>query len=182
VKYETVDEYRRGIDHIMSQGCSVTGIVCDGRKGLFQAFPGIPIQMCQFHQKQIITRYLTDSPKLQAGVELHKIVDSLTTSCEEVFSMLIEIWIQKWDQFLKEKTYSETGKWFYTHKRLRSAVRSLKSNLPYLFTYHKYPELHIPNTTNSLEGVNSAIKSKIKIHQGIKPDRRQKIIDYLLAK
>jgi hypothetical protein len=42
---------------------------------LFSAFPGIPIQMCQFHQKQIITRYLTGSPKLQAGIELQKIVD-----------------------------------------------------------------------------------------------------------
>ena len=182
VIYETVDAYRQGIEHIISQGCSVSGIVCDGKKGLFSAFPGIPIQMCQFHQKQIITRYLTCNPKLQAGIELQKIVDSMTSSCEEVFSMLIEVWMLKWNQFLKEKTYSDTGKWCYTHRKLRSAIRSIKSNLPYLFTFQKYPELHIPNTTNSLEGINSALKFKIKAHQGINSHRRKKIIDYLLAK
>ena len=70
VKYETVDEYQYGIEYIISQGCSVSGIVYDGKKGLFSAFPEIPLQMCQFHEKQIITRYLTGSPKLQAGMEL----------------------------------------------------------------------------------------------------------------
>jgi len=106
----------------------------------------------------------------------------MTSSCEDVFSMLIEMWMLKWKQFLKEKTYSDTGKWCYTHRKLRSAIRSIKSNLPYLFTFQKYPELHIPNTTNSLEGINSALKFKIKAHQGINSDRRKKIIDYLLAK
>jgi hypothetical protein len=138
--------------------------------------------MCQFHQKQIITRYLTGSPILQAGIELQKIVDNLTASCEEVFSMMIEVWMLKWNQFLKEKTYSNTGKWFYTHRKLRSTIRSIKSNLPYLFIFQKCPELHIPNTTNSLEGVNSAFKFKIKAHQGINSVRRKKIIDYLLSK
>jgi len=33
-----------------------------------------------------------------------------------------------------------------------------------------------------LEGINSALKLKIKAHQGINSDRRKKIIDYLLAK
>jgi transposase-like protein len=96
--------------------------------------------------------------------------------------MLIEVWMLKWNQFLKEKTYSNPGKWFYTHKKLRSAIRSIKSNLPYLFTFQKYLELHIPNTTNSLEGVNSALKFKIKAYQGINSVRRKKIIYYLLSK
>lgn len=182
VKYETLDDYKYGIEQIISHGCAVSGIVCDGKKGLFSAFPGIPIQMCQFHQKQIITRYLTNSPKLQAGIELKKITESLSTSCDVVFSMLIELWMLKWDQFLKEKTYSSTGTWFYTHKRLRSAIRSLKANIPYLFTFRKYPDRQIPNTTNSLEGINSALKSKINAHQGVSSMRRKKIIDYLLAK
>ena len=182
VKYETLDIYKRGIEQIISRGCSVTGIVCDGKKGLFSAFPGTPIQMCQFHQKQIITRYITNNPKLHAGVELKAIVETLSSTCEAVFSMLIELWRLKWDQFLKERTYSSTGKCFYTHKRLRSAIRSLSSNTPYLFTYRKYPDRLIPNTTNSLEGINSSLKAKIKAHQGIRVNRRKKIIDYMLSK
>lgn len=182
VRHETVDDYWHGIEQIISHGCVVYGIVCDGKKGLFSAFPGIPVQMCQFHQKQIITRYLTNSPKLPAGIELKKIVDSISASCGDVFAMFIELWMLKWDRFLKEKTYSDTGKWFYTHKRLRSAIRSLKTNLPFLFTFQNYPDLQIPNTINSLEGINSVLKSKIKAHQGISSHRRKKIIDYLLAK
>ncbi len=59
VQHETLDTYKYGIEQIIAKGCSVAGIVCDGKKGLFASFPGIPVQMCQFHQKQIITRYLT---------------------------------------------------------------------------------------------------------------------------
>ena len=59
VKYETIKLYREGIRHLEHNGCTVLGIVCDGRRGIFKAFDSYPIQMCQFHQKAIITRYLT---------------------------------------------------------------------------------------------------------------------------
>jgi len=36
--------------------------------------------------------------------------------------------------------------------------------------------------TNSPEGFNSALKLKIKAHQGINSDRRKKISNYLPAK
>ena len=82
-----------------------------------------------------------------------------------------------------EKTcHEDTGKWHYTHSRLRSAYRSLKTNLPYLFTYLEYPDLDIPNTTNSIEGIFSNIKTKLRVHSGIKKQRKIKIIDELLAK
>jgi len=65
---------------------------------------------------------------------------------------------------------------------LRSAYRSLKTNLPYLFTYLEYPDLDIPNTTNSLEGTFSNLKTKLRIHSGIKEWRKRKIIDEILSK
>jgi hypothetical protein len=50
------------------------------------------------------------------------------------FELLLECWHKRHREFIKEKTYNiETGKWHYTHRRLRSAYRSLKTNLPYLF-------------------------------------------------
>jgi hypothetical protein len=42
----------------------------DGRPRVRQIFSDIPVQMCHFHQKQIITRYLTNNPKLQTSREL----------------------------------------------------------------------------------------------------------------
>jgi hypothetical protein len=75
-----------------------------------------------------------------------------------------------------------TGKWFYTHKRLRSAYRSLKINLPYLFTYQKYSELNIPNTTNSLDGCFAYLKELVRVHRGINKTLKRKIIQEILTK
>ena len=72
--------------------------------------------------------------------------------------------------------------WHYTHKRLRSAYRSLKSNMPYLFTYQRHPELSIPNTTNTLDGLFAHLKDHVRVHRGIKSDIKDKIILDFLAK
>ena len=183
LKHETLAEYKRGIDHIISTGWNVLGVVCDGKRGMFSAFGNIPVQMCQFHQVTIITRYITRNPKLEAGKELRKITLLITKTEKENFISMLEQWYCKWESFLKEKTYNiETGKWHYTHRRLRSAYRSLSTNLPYLFVYRDYPKLNIPNTTNSLEGVFSNLKTKLRVHAGIKQHRKIKIINELLAK
>ena len=80
------------------------------------------MQMCQFHQVAIITRYITCSPKLQAGIELKSLMRKLTKSSRSDFNDLLNKWYNKWKEFLSEKTYDEeTGKWHYTHGRLRSA-------------------------------------------------------------
>jgi len=67
-------------------------------------------------------------------------------------------------------------------KRIRSAYRSLKSNLPYLFTWYDNMDLKIPNTTNSLEGTFSNLKNKIRVHAGLKKHRKMKLINELLKK
>ena len=54
VRYETNALYLSGITEIARRGISIQGIVCDGRKGLLGLFGDIPIQMCQFHQIQIV--------------------------------------------------------------------------------------------------------------------------------
>ena len=138
--------------------------------------------MCHFHQKRIIQRYLTRNPKLSAGIELKRIVDTLSNSDEEKFSNELNNWRLKWNEFLKEKTYDlfNPKKWHYTHRRLRSAYRSLKINLPYLFTYQKYPKLNIPNTTNSLDGSFAHLKEKVTIHRGLRFNIKKKMIKQIL--
>ena len=84
---------------------------------------------------------------------------------------------KKYEDFLKER--NEQGQ--FKHRQLRSAFRSLKTNLPYLFTYKKFPALHIPNTTNSCDGSFAHWKQKIKIHRGLRKHRRNKMINYLLS-
>ncbi len=183
IPHETLSEYRSGIDHLLSKGWDILGIVCDGKRGLFRGFGTIPVQMCHFHQVAIITRYITRNPKLQAGIDLKNLIHTLTKSSKADFTDLLNQWHDKWKGFLSEKTYSEQNKkWHYTHRRLRSAYRSLKTNFPYLFTYLEYPDLDIPNTTNSLEGLFSSLKTKLRIHSGIKEWRKKKIINEILSK
>lgn len=181
LKCETIAEYVAGVKTLQAQGWNVIGIVCDARKGLVQAFPEIPVQMCQFHQVQIVLRYITRTPKLEAGKDLKELVLLLTKTDEASFRHWLTLWHEKWKEFLAEKTVDPfTDRWHFTHGRLRSAYRSLETNLPWLFTCHHHPHLCIPNTTNSLEGSFTHIKAKLSVHSGLRIDRKQKIIQALL--
>ena len=44
---------------------------------------------------------------------------------------------------------------------IRSAYRSLKNNLPWLFTWYDNYDLQIPNTTNAIDGHFSDLKNKL---------------------
>ena len=183
VAHEKLEDYVNGINKLKAMGWDILGIICDGKGGLFKAFGKIPIQMCQYHQTALITRYITKRPKLEAGKELKELMKLLTCTDKESFTGALEEWHKKWDDFLKEKTFNpETKKWHYTHRRIRSAYRSLKSNLPYLFTWYDHIELNMPNTTNSLEGIFSNLKNKVRVHAGLKKHRKIKLINELLSK
>lgn len=181
VKTETNALYIQGINELKSLGFQITAIVCDGRKGLIQSFGDIPVQMCQFHQSAIIRRYLTKKPKLKAAQELMFVVDLMKQTDRESFEGALNLWFEKWENFLNERTVNpETKKSFYTHKRLRSAYRSLKNNLPWLFTWYDNIELNIPNTTNAIDGHFADLKNKLRNHNGLSKQRKMRFIDGFL--
>lgn len=181
VKSETNAKYTQGIKELQKRGFSIIGIVCDGRKGLIQSFTEIPIQMCQFHQSAIIRRYLTKKPKLKAAQELMVVVDLMKKTDKESFEGALAIWYEKWEAFLKERTVNPlTNKTFYTHKKLRSAYRSLRNNLSWLFTWYDHIDLHIPNTTNAIDGHFADLKNKLRNHNGMSMQRKIKFIDGFL--
>lgn len=183
VVHEKLGFYVDGINKLKSMGWGILGIVCDGKRGLFNAFGPIPVQMCQYHQTAIVTRYITKKPKLEAGKQLRAVIQLLTVTDKESFTGALYAWHKKWKGFLSEKTINpETGKKHYTHKRIRSAYRSLKTNLPYLFTWYDHMVLNIPNTTNSLEETFSNLKNKTRVHAGLKKQRKMKLINEILKK
>lgn len=168
---------------IEKKGFAIQAVVIDGRPGVLEVFQDVPVQMCHFHQIAIMTRYLTTRPKLPAGQMLKHIALKIPKSNEDEMHRLLADWYKQWKDFLKEKTYNPmTRRWFYTHKRLRSAHRSICRNLSLLYTYQKYPELKIPNTTNSLDGFISHLKDMLRIHRGLKRNRKLKMIDEILSK
>ncbi|MBI2257776.1 MAG: hypothetical protein HYU67_02640 [Flavobacteriia bacterium] len=181
VKNETNVLYIQGVKELQKRGFTIDAIVCDGRKGLIQSFPHIPVQMCQFHPSSIIRRYLTKKPKLKAAQELMKVIDLMKQTDKESFEGALSLWFEKWENFLNERTTNPlTSKSFYTHKKLRSAYRSLKNNLPWLFTWHDYDDLKIPNTTNAIDGHFADLKNKLRNHNGMSLKRKMKFIDGFL--
>lgn len=180
VKQETNKLYQTGIEEIAKRGIKIQSIICDGRKGLFQLFEGIPMQMCNFHQVAIIRRYLTKKPKMQASKELWAHTLLLVHTDRESFEGGLAAWHSKWSVFLDERKTGIDGKKRYVHRRLRSAYRSLKTNLPWLFTWYDNMDLKIPNTTNAIDGQFSDLKNKLRNHNGLSDARKRRFIDEFL--
>lgn len=178
VPSETTFAYQSAYADLRKRGFSFSGIVCDGRfVAVPWLFPGVPIQMCHFHQEQIVIRYLTLNPKLEAGIELLDLVRTLPRTDEASFNDAFKIWCNTWHAFLQEKTIDpKSGKWHWTHKRLRQARDSIAAHLPYLFTFQRFPELNMPNTTNSLDGSFKKAKTAIGVHSGLTHARQIKLV------
>jgi hypothetical protein len=184
IEQETVHVYADGRRTLEAREWVITGVVIDGRHGLIRAFSGIPVQICHFHQIKMVTRRITRHPKLPAAQELLSIVCTLPRTTEAELGKRLEQWHLRWGPLLAERTprsCCSEKKWPYTHRRLRTAYRSLKTNLPYLFTYQTHPELNLPNTTNSLDGMFSQLKNRLAVHRGLRRDRRYKLICEILG-
>ncbi len=183
VATERITDYAEGRHVLENLGYTFDAVVLDGRRGIRELFQDIPVQVCHFHQVAILKRYLTSKPKLDAGRELWDIAKTLSRTEEALFVNSVNQWYTRWRTFLMERTYTEDGThWQYTHRRIRAAYRSLTTNLLYLFTYQRYPELHIPNTTNSLDGSFGHLKDLLRLHRGLKRQRRWRLIQEILAK
>ncbi len=177
VKQETNKLYLSGIEEITRRGIKIQSIICDGRRGLLQLLNGTPMQMCNFHQVAIIRRYLTKKPKMQASKELWELSLMLKQTDKESFEGGLNDWYCKWKFFLDERRIDAKGKKRYVHTKLRSAYRSLKTNLPWLFTWYHNMGLQIPNTTNAIDGHFSDLKNKLRCHNGLSIVRKKKFID-----
>jgi len=183
IESETIRDYTHLKNELLRKGFTIKGIVIDGKRGLFKAFDEFPVQMCHFHQKMIVQRYITRHPKLEASKELRKVVARLTSTTETRFINSLDNWYLKHEEFINEKSINpSTGKEYFTHRKLVAAYKSLRRNLPYLFTYKNYPLLGIVNTTNSLDGgVFTQLKKLTKLHQGITKSLKSKLIDNYLV-
>lgn len=90
--------------------------------------------MCVFHQQQIIRRYITQNPKLEANIEFKEIASMVGKIKKKTLKIRIEDWYFRYKNFLDEKNDSNKR----VHTRTRKAYRSLKTNLEYLYVFEEY--------------------------------------------
>jgi transposase-like protein len=182
IESETLAIMEQGLRHLVAQGWHFSSITIDGRQGtvslIKRLFPEVPIQLCIFHQKAIIRRYLTSKPKTRCGKEIRTLMSFLLLIDEPLFTACLEGIKATYKDFLKAR--NEQGQ--FKHRKLRSALRSLTTNAAYLYTWQRHPALKIPTTTNSCDGSFAHWKNKVKIHRGLRKHRRAKMIHTLLAK
>ncbi len=168
---ETITDYLWGVELLEKAGYKILGIIIDGRRGVTRALEThAPVQYCQFHQIKTATKYLTKKPKTEAGQALRRIALVLTKIDQGLYDRLLARWHFHYGELIKEKTKHPTGGWSYTHKSIRSCYYSMIHNSAHLFTYREHP--HMSNTTNSLDGSISHLRTLHRIHRGTRLTRR----------
>ena len=181
VKNENNTDYKNWVKELQNKWWIIKAIVCDWRRWVLTWFPDIPTQMCNFHQVAIIRRYITKKPKLEANKALKWLSELLVHTDKETFSYYLELYWETYKDFLNERSLWKNWRWDYVHKRTRSAYKSLKNNLKFLFTWYDYMwQIDIPNTTNQLEWLFWHIKPKISLHRWLKKERKVKLTLSLL--
>lgn len=182
--HETYAHYMQAINYlhnlsIYPKACVIDGVV--GLAGVLQEH-GILVQYCQFHQIKTVLTYITRNPVLEPNIELKRIVKELTHRKKVAFAAIFNTWYYRHQTWLAERTINpETHKLEYTHKRTRSAARSIQRNIDLLYTFEEHPDLHMPNTNNLMEGINSAIKNKLNYHRGARKALKTKLIREFLS-
>lgn len=182
ISHESKVDYATALKKIEEGGYKILAVVTDGGVGLDMALKHFPTQMCQYHFIAIVRRKLTLRPKLPASQELLALAMSVGKMSHITFCSQLKKWETKWDTFLKEKTINdENGKWQYTHKSLRSAHFSFRQYLPTLFTYEEHPDIQIPKTNNAIEGLFTALKSRLRAHNGMSQAHKKRFVDVFLG-
>lgn len=176
IKHERLSDYQDAVTSIEERGYKINGIIIDGLQHLFSLFSAYKVQMCQFHMKQIVRRYITQNPRLLSARALNVIINNLTTKSKDDFVREYKSWKEEWKDTLNKRSQLKNGKTRYRHRRLRAAMHSLDFYLPYLFTYQEDGCEGMPNTNNQLEGTFTDLKKNLNNHSGMSEENRKRFI------
>ena len=182
-KAESNTAYEIAIDTLLAANIHPKACVIDGRKGVREMLEekGILVQYCLFHVLLMRNQCLTRNPDLKPNIELREIVGYLChrggDANRTTFYAMIAGWELRYGMWLIEKD----DKGNYSHEKTRRLFFSIKRNMHWYFTYQEYPELHIPKTSNRIEGKFGNVKTELKIHRGYSKQLRNKILFSLLS-
>ena len=175
---EHVSDYKEGLEYC-AKYYDIKAVVGDGILGLKKLCKehGVAFQICLVHiYRRAITK-LTRKPKSDAGKLLLSITKKLFNVSQMSLERELKIFSKKYESFLKEKTYSFSD-WRYTHRRVRGAYFTLKSNLEYLYTFKTIKDM--PRDNNRIEGFFRDLKAHLIIHKGLKQANKMKFISWYI--
>jgi hypothetical protein len=171
-----------------------TYVVCDGQKGLLRAlalcWPTTVVQRCRFHAWLNVKAKLTLHPESKAGQSLLQLARDLqrvrTRRQARRWKRKLKSWYRKHKTFINERTVKVSPEprkrhWRYTHERTRSAYRQLNKIADDLLRSSYKRSLQLPGTTNHVEGgINSQIRTRIKLHRGMTNEHQKVLVNWYL--
>jgi len=163
-------------------------VVCDGQRGLLKAihdvWPKAMVQRCLVHVVRQASMWLTQNPKTRTGLQLLELVRRLTAirtrRQKRRWVRAFHSWERRHERFLKDRTYGPSGRWWYTHRKLRGVRSLLRNAIPDLFRFITDPT--IPRTSNHVEGgLNARLKELMRCHRGISATKKLALASWYLA-
>lgn len=189
VTRENYLQYCLDLGKIKQLGYLIKGVTSDRHGSLISVvknlLPQLPHQYCLVHLQRLCQSLLTQKPKTPAGNELLELVKHLNTISNHYEKNIWLKWLDRlshrYDGFIRERTYTrneETGRltWWYTHRNLRRAFRTIQNSRDNLFLYLNYSSL--PKDINGLEAEFSHLKRKLSLHRGLRRGRKANFVKW----
>lgn len=184
---EKYKEIKEDLENLCALGVCIGSVTCDGHKAILKAvrkvYPNALIQRCLVHLKRQARIYLSERPKLPQAIELLSITKQIThiKTHEQRTFWLYEFYLWYEDNKMivnQQSRNEETGRFWYTHKKLHAACTLIIIALPNMFHYLDNPA--IPNTTNRLENYFAHLKDKLTLHRGLRFEAKRNFIKWYL--
>ena len=184
---ELAEEIEWDLRYLKANGVNVTSAISDGGRAILKAlgavYPDIPKQRCLVHIQRMAFLWLTQRPKTVAGKTLRALcfaINKIRSKADaELWAETFLSWDETYKEFLTEKSYTPSGRWWYTHKYLRKTRRMISNALPDMFHYLDIPNL--PKDTNKIDGgIFSNLKEHYRIHRGIPGYKRARFFYWFL--
>lgn len=182
IAVETSQDILQGLSVLKAAGYRFKSVTIDGRKGFAEAIRKVcgpvPIQLCLFHARAIVRRYLGPNPATDAAKDLAKLMSNVRAIYPQNFIDQFTHLQNKHHEILRHP--HPLLKRSRNRQRIRLAYRFVQNNMHRFFTFREFPESHIPTTTNHLEGLFSHLKERINLHRGLNQNNKKKAIKFLL--
>ncbi|MFH2231789.1 MAG: hypothetical protein ABII13_01280 [Patescibacteria group bacterium] len=170
--HEDLDGWKKAFDSLLRMVQNRTiAMVCDGGKGLVSLAKSRKwiLQRCHFHLIAAVQNYLTTGPRSknpEYAQRVHQIVKDLlhARDPQQIATLSQDI------QNIHDNSKS---------KGLRRVLRGLLKDLPDYHTYHRYPGLNLPATSNSVESCIRCMRDLMSRCRGFRS--KQTLIQWLTA-
>lgn len=182
--------YYSGLRWLSKAGYIICGVTSDWHGSIVAAVefvvPNSPHQRCLVHTQRLTQSLLTQNPKTEAGQTLLDLIHFLNKLKSHYEARIWLLWLNRWkkryEHLTKQRSYAikddGTRTWWYTHKNVRRAFRTLWLTQKHLFLYLDY--VGLDKDTNGLEANFAYLKEKLFVHRGLKRKRQLLFISWYL--